>query len=172
MVDRSERRMGAGRRALRRRARLLIAIGGTLVASAGLGCGTSGAAFVQEDPVEGQALVYIFRQSRTGGSASAFKIFANGEHVTNMSNGGYFSYAASPGDLHLKAEMKANALNWGVGLALTGKPELDVPVRAGEVYFVEFEFGGVGGPDLKLVDEQAALAQIRKCKRTKAEPGS
>ena len=140
-----------------------------LLLGIGAGCGTNGPAFEEQSHSQGAALVYIFRQSRTGGSASAFKIFANGVHVTNMSNGGYFPHAATPGELHIKAQMKANALNWGPMLYMTDKPELTIQVEAGKTYYVEFEFGGTGGPGLALISDEAGKSLIRSCKRTKTE---
>jgi len=169
MRDRSGLHAMSGRYA-RRVARLLAVVATVLIVSSGSGCGTSGPAFQQETLVAGDSVVYVFRQSRSAGSASAFKLFANGEHVTNLSNGGYFPYPTPPGKVHLKAEMKANALNWGVGLALTAKPEIELEIESGKAYYVEFEFGGMGGPKLTRVDEAVGLASIRECRRTNPLP--
>ncbi len=132
------------------------------------GCSTSGPAFQEEAVTGDRALVYIFRESAVGGSASAFKIFANGEHITNMSNGGYYPYSAAAGKLELKAKIKANALNFGLGITFTAQPELALDVVGGETYFVQFEFGSLGGPKLKLVDRQVGLDKIRDCNKTEA----
>jgi hypothetical protein len=130
------------------------------------GCSTSGPAFQQENPATDRALVYIYRQSRAGGSASAFKIFANGQHITNMSNGGYFPYSAPAGPLDLSARIKANVLNFGVGLAFVDKPEVKLDVVPGETYFVELQFGSMSGTKLIQVDAESGLQQIRSCNRT------
>jgi len=112
------------------------------------GCGTSGPKFQEASPESERALVYI----------------------TDMSNGGYFPYQAAPGDLHLKAEIKPNVLNWGPLMYMTDKPELDIQVESGKTYFVEFEFGGMGGPKLTVLDDQTAPERMRDCHRT--EPKS
>jgi hypothetical protein len=132
------------------------------------GCSTSGPAFQEENPAEARALVYVYRQSKTGGSASAFKIFANGQHITNMSNGGYFPYSAPVGQLDLSAKIKANVLNFGFFLPFVAKPELRLDVAPGETYFVELQFGSVSGTKLIQVDGRVGLQQIRSCNRTKA----
>lgn len=134
------------------------------------GCGTSGPKFQEASPESERALVYIFRKSAAGGSASAFRIHANDVYITDMSNGGYFPYQAAPGDLHLKAVIKPNALNWGPLMYMTDKPELDIQVESGKTYFVEFEFGGMGGPKLTLLDDQTAPERMRDCRQT--EPKS
>jgi hypothetical protein len=144
-------------------ATLILALLAPVILSA---CGTSGAQFQEASPGADRALVYIFRKSAAGGSASAFRIHANGEYITNMSNGGYFPYQATPGDLHIKAEIKPNVLNWGPLMYMTDKPELDLQVEGGKTYFVEFEFGGLGGPKLTLLDDQVAPERMRECHQT------
>jgi len=84
---------------------------------------------------------------------NSYKISVNENHVTNMRNGGRFPYVVAPGKVRVNAETVPNIFNIGLGLALMGRPELDLTLEAGETYFIEVGADPwSGGPKLVPVD--------------------
>ncbi|HEX7916292.1 hypothetical protein, partial [Rudaea sp.] len=69
-----------------------------LLAAMLTGCGASGPAYKRMDPpMNGQGIVYIYRQPGHIGMGVHGVVRANGKAVTDIKNGGYFPYVGMPG---------------------------------------------------------------------------
>jgi len=110
-----------------------------------------------------QALIYLFWPSRIG-SGNIYKISINDDHVANIRNGSRFPFVVEPGKARIHAQTKANLFNIGLPLLLMDKPDLDVELGPGEVYFIEIKVGLSGGPELIPVNRTAGIKGIKKTK--------
>lgn len=134
------------------------------------GCGAHGPAF---SPVEitqsDKALVYIYRQASFAGGANTFRIWVNDNHVTDLSNGGYYAYMVDPGELSFKVKKTFNAFDLGLAYFIWEKEReiLKIKVETGKTYYVKYEsdpkFHGYNMAMLMLVDEETGSHEIREC---------
>jgi len=138
------------------------------------GCGAHGPAF---SPVEltqsDKALVYIYRPAAFEGGANTFRIRVNDNHVTDLSNGGYYAYMADPGELSFKIKKTFNFfdVNFALGLPYAiwekEKERLKFNVEAGKTYYIKYkadpESFGCNIATLMLVDEKIGSKEIMKC---------
>lgn len=128
----------------------------------------------QEKPVQwkhpdiprDQALIYIVRPSRYSGSANTYRISINGTPISDLKTGFYFTHFIQPGVIRISAKAQANILNFGLSLAMMGKPEIELRVSKGEFHFIEVGVDFAGGPSLKVVDASTGESFLIKAKRT------
>ena len=107
---------------------------------AGLGCAASGPVFSRSVPKPGTALIHIYRLAETIGGGASYCLGANQELITIITNGGYYTYVASPGNTTFSMKHKP-----GIIIVLRLRPFQDVitvPAEAGEIYFVRFDYVG------------------------------
>jgi hypothetical protein len=105
-------------------------------------------------PADRASLVFI-RGNEFAGSANVYRIFVNGTAVADMSVGTRHVEEVIPGNVSLSAETVANILNFGLGLAVMEKPQLQLQAKAGQLYVIEIDPGFAGGPVFKVGDAQS-----------------
>ena len=121
-------------------------------------------------PSSHQALIYIFRPASMGGALASFEIFANDEHVTTLSNGGYFPILVRPGPVVLSMRRGVTAGSLVVMGAMTfhrpQRQRAQLETLPGEVYFVKFYISGMTEESIvfELTPENEAMPVIEKCR--------
>ncbi|OOZ22216.1 hypothetical protein BOW34_10510 [Solemya velum gill symbiont] len=118
------------------------------------------------DIPRGQALIYIVRPSRYSGSANTYRISINGTPIADLKTGFYFTHFIQPGVIRISAMTRANILNFGLSLAMMGKPAMELNTSKGEIHFIEVEVDFAGGPSLQVVDASTGESFLIKAKRT------
>ncbi len=113
---------------------------------------------------DGMAQVYIVRPEAYVGSANRYLIQINNEEVGTLRTGYFIARPTRVGDVVVKASTQANILNFGLGLALMGEPELQFQAQPGGLYFVRVDVGFSGGPKLQLVDTTSGKELVNAAK--------
>ncbi len=125
----------------------------------------SGPKFTQMNNIPNdKALIYLYRKGSLVGSANAFKLRANGELITAMQNGGYYTHISPPGEVALTAQLELNPLNVGL-LNLIYNPQYDLmtlKAEAGRTYYLQTRIT-FSGLKMKQVDEATGAKEIKRC---------
>lgn len=114
----------------------------------------------------GSSLLYVVRPANLSSSANRYKIRINGVHVADMQTGSYFSYQVPAGDVNISAETVPSFMNFGLALAMMGKPSLVLTTIPGEIYFVNVGVAFSGGPTLSVVESEKGKSLVTKAKKT------
>ena len=115
-----------------------------------------------------QVLIYLYRPSAIGGSANTYRFTINGVEVADMATGTRFAQIVPPGQTTVQGRSLPNILNLGLAVLMMEKPSIAFDADEGMVYIIEVATGFAGGPQLKYVDADRALAAITKLKPAKA----
>jgi len=122
-----------------------------VVALAVSGCAT-GPAFKTEEVPQGKALVYIYRPPIMLGAALTPSIVIDKLNAIQLTMGGYYPYLADAGEVT-------------IALIHTGRMAIKLPVKAGETYYVKATLQFMGAPYIEAFDADAALPELKECKR-------
>lgn len=114
-------------------------------------------------------LLYVVRPSSYLGSAQRYKITINGKHAADIETGKYFPQLVPPGTVRISAETIPSLLNFGLGLAFMGKPELILKAGSGEIVFINVEVAFSGGPKLTVVESEIGERLVKNASKTKAK---
>lgn len=124
------------------------------------GCGASGPAFKRMDPpMNGQGIVYIYRQPGHIGMGVHGTVRANGKAVTDIKNGGYFPYVGLPGPVKFEARTEASN-------------EATVEIEAGVEKYLKVTVGMglfVGHLHLTEVSPEIGKKEIAECQLLEPE---
>jgi hypothetical protein len=111
------------------------------------GCSATGVKFSPTETIEpGKSIVYIYRKKRMVGAANQPHVFLNGNHVSQLLNGGYSYSSVEPGDVVLCTLQRFNSAL--VGHALLSRlldretERLRIRAGTGETYYVRFNVVG------------------------------
>ncbi|MEE8155248.1 MAG: hypothetical protein V3T53_09890 [Phycisphaerales bacterium] len=132
-------------------------------------CSASGPKFVETAPLPGQSLVHVYRTSRLFGSGNVFTIHVNGEAVTELGNGGYYSLSAAPGILEFNAVRKigfpllTSAIDHA---AMKDDIQLRLQTLPDAIYYVEFR-QGFGSVRMEKIPPDKALKSLRSLRQGK-----
>ena len=129
-----------------------------------LACGARGKPFAVSSPPPNHSLIHVYRPQRAVGGANRWYLSANGVRLTTVTNGGYFTYEAAPGNVTFSVKQRPSPeilyFNWYV--LLLGEEELiTIPVEPNHVYYVRFSMGS-----MELVDASTGEAEIATCRRS------
>ena len=148
---------------------VLVAIFVCGLAACGVG-GASGKPFAASSPHSNHSLIHVYRQPRSAGSIVRFYLSANGVRLTTLTNGGYFTYEAEPGNVTFAVKVRPAAGPLLLLAPFMGDEELiTIPVEPNQVYFVRFSIG-VLGHKMELVDASTGEAEIRGLQAFEAAP--
>lgn len=124
-------------------------------------CGARGKPFAAATPPTNHALIHVYRPQRGVGGANRWYLSANGRRLTTITNGGYFTYEAEPGNVTFGAKLRPSPailyLDWFIALVLREEELITITVEANQGYFVRFNIG----PTMELVDTQTGEDEIR-----------
>jgi hypothetical protein len=76
------------------------------------GC-ASGPPFERAGVSPNTAVIYVYRKPSLVGANTEYRLFANNQYVTNIVNGGYYSYVANPGPVNFAFVYGANPIMLG-----------------------------------------------------------
>jgi hypothetical protein len=117
------------------------------------GC-ASGPAFKPVSSIpEGKALIYVYRPSVMHGAALVPYVVVNDSRALPLKNGGYYTYAATPGSVT-------------VAVTHTGQRSVTLEVKAGETYYVKGGpvFMAFGVPYVERASAEVGLKELSECK--------
>lgn len=124
---------------------------------------------------DGKALVYVYRPlGESFGYDRTYYLMHDGNLISDLKHGGYFSFEVSPGTVYLVSDVNASIrhkLNL-LAYALEAGNKKDAAlikfnVKAGNTYFIRFKpitHATYFEPTLKLVSKEESLDEIVKCK--------
>lgn len=110
-----------------------------------------------------KALVYVYKKGGIVGAANAWRLFANNNYVTRITNSGYYDFLIDPG--HVDFGILGDNHFIGVGdtliknAILHSKPDqiAHLDAASGQTYFFKFEIGNFSGNRLREVPKDEAL---------------
>lgn len=120
-------------------------------------CSASGPRYRPVAPSSGEAIINVYRPDRFPGSANVYHLVANGQHIAEVSNGGYCVYRAEPGNVSFSTELRPGVGTILPALLMKEQELITVPAEAGETYYVRFD---VMGPSMELVPPAEGAAEI------------
>jgi hypothetical protein len=119
------------------------------------GCATLGPQFQKVETIpEGVGLVYIYRPDSFFGAGVAYDVKVGDTVVTELPNGGYFSYFSQPGEVEFWAKTES-------------KSAVTLDVKANQIYYIKGTIGVgffVGRPHLMIVTPEVGEKEISECK--------
>jgi hypothetical protein len=133
-----------------------------------IGCASGPPFRPASPPPPDAALVYIYRLPGYNGWAglvpntTPYRISADGQHIVDLCNGGYYWFLARPGTNSLGSSMKYSH-SWALMLVLNRKEILRTEFEPGETYYLKFEVGARGSK-LAAVDPGLGQNEIKKCR--------
>jgi hypothetical protein len=130
-----------------------------------LGCATGARSAQAPQAPPDKALVYIYKKSGYVGSIPSYSIFANHQVITNIRNGNYYLYYATPGHLVLGSKLRAGYGTIIEGALDHGHDSLVLDVVAGSTHYVTQKMGTWGPWEDKLVEVESTRAQteLKRC---------
>lgn len=106
-----------------------------------------------------EAIIYYYRPNNLWGGGVYYDVKENGEVITTLYNGGFSYHKTKPGDKIITAKTESET-------------QLGFEAERGQTYFIrgKVHMGVlVGRPALKLVPEEKALKEIKKCRMIEME---
>jgi len=128
------------------------------------GCGASGPLFARMPSRPGKAVAYVYRLHGMFGGAVSWDLFANGEYITRVTNGGYFGWEVDSGEMELTQLGEVSPVLLGhylLSKALNDvEPLYKFQAVAGKEYFLKWHINFTA-PELVPADANVALDEMR-----------
>ena len=136
-------------------------------------CTTSGLSFSKDAGPSrvapaGKAVVYVYREASIYGMGESFDLYSNGHSVARITNGGYYEFEVSPGQVALGVHEVVIPIqiltHIGNNLSLDSHPLYTFHAQAGQTYYVRFK---LGFPEFTMtpVKKDEAVAAMAGMKR-------
>lgn len=116
----------------------------------------------------GQVRVYAVRPFSNAAAGNQYSIRINGEHMTNIRTGSYFSCLVPSGDIKISAATVPNIFNIGLAQTLMGRPELTLKADAGEIVFINIGVAFSGGPVLGSAEPELGKRLVSEARKIEA----
>ncbi len=119
-------------------------------------------------PEPDTGIIYLYRVGSMVGGNNVFYLFANDEAITRIGNGGYYPYVSPPGNVTFSTRLRPSAAQRLMAVVVAARKPQDmitIPVEAGEVYYVRFDYYGRAG----LVEREKGEEEIRGLKQFEPE---
>jgi Protein of unknown function (DUF2846) len=110
----------------------------------------------------GHGLVYFVRPSSVLAGLQTYEVKVNGERISQVDTGHYFTYLAAPGKLSLSAQTSLTAASLLAAPTLIGSAKLELDVQSGEISFVEIGVAFFGGPTLERIEADKGKVLVNK----------
>ena len=146
------------------------------------GCATTSGPLFKESPVpEGKAVLYFYRQSAFMAAAVKHELYVNAEYLAEITNGGYVSYVADPGDVNIVSTQTLSDLWPTFGWMGEGRKVAEshgdlglgiIKVRAGAVYYFKYKRKWGTGLVIEQVPEEIGKQEIQGLNLFPAPPDS
>ena len=132
------------------------------------GCGGSGQIFQELEIPKNKAIVYLYRLPKAWGSSVCMTVKANDEKITRMSNGGYYAYIVTPGEIEFSGVkdfgftmLNAAMAGVGAGHAIAGfQPLITLNAEAGKTYYLKLEIK-FAHETLSVIEPEVGMNEIK-----------
>lgn len=129
------------------------------------GCAASGNKFTPVILPTDKAVVYIYRIHKFVGAGVSWELFANGEHITRVDNGGYYAHVVDPGTVEYK---QLNDITWILldahllnKLLRRQEPLHTLEASAGTEYFLRWKINWGARGELVPVSKEKGLTELK-----------
>ena len=109
----------------------------------------------------GKAVVYVYRNAGIFGAGNALDLFANGQPITRITNGGYYDFAVAPGkvELGVLTALRPIAILTALVDNAGGVRHLyTLHAEAGHTYYLRYEPGFGSEKLIPVAKEEAVKA--------------
>jgi len=124
-------------------------------------CAASGLSFGKDTAPAGKAVVYVYRNAGIFGAGNALDLFANGQPITRITNGGYYDFAVAPGkvELGVLTALRPIAILTALVDNAGGVRHLyTLHAEAGHTYYLRYEPGFGSEKLIPVAKEEAVKA--------------